>query len=336
MTKGSAPLTLSDNYGRHLTYLRLSVTDRCNLRCVYCSPQADFSHFLHEDILRFEEIDLVCQAFALAGVKKIRVTGGEPLVRRDILELVNAISSIDGIEEVCMTTNGVLLKEYAKRLYRAGVRHVNVSLDTLNPEKFLRVTKRDRFHDVWAGIMTLLDMGFAPVKINCVVMKGINDDEITSMAALAEEYTVDVRFIEFMNIGEGSSWKPSSFMDSMEVQRKIEETLGKLEPCGGGKVNGPARMYKKPGMQGRIGFISPLSDHFCATCNRLRMTPDGRLRLCLFSDNEIDIRQKVRSGIEVRQLSEYLSQVAGMKPENYASAGRKEPSCGRRMSKIGG
>ena len=336
MTRGPAPLTLSDNYGRRLTYLRLSVTDRCNLRCVYCAPQTDFSLFPHEDILRFEEIDLICRAFALSGVKKIRVTGGEPLVRRDILELVGSISSIDGIEEVCMTTNGVLLREYARGLFNAGVRHVNISLDTLDPEKFLRITGRDRFHDVWAGIMTLLDMGFGPVKINCVVMKGVNDDETVSLASLAGKYPVDVRFIEFMQIGDGSSWRPSSFMESREVRMKIEKTMGKLAPCEGGNVSGPARMFRQPGMPGRLGFISPLSDHFCATCNRLRMTPDGRLRLCLFSDNEIDIREKVRGGIDVRQLSEYLSQVAGMKPENYVSAGRNIPSCGRRMSKIGG
>jgi cyclic pyranopterin phosphate synthase len=328
--------TLSDSYGRHLTYLRLSVTDRCNLRCIYCVPQSDFSLFPQEDILRFEEIVLVCRAFALAGIKKVRITGGEPLVRRDILELVNSITSVDGIEEVCLTTNGVLLEQYADGLYEAGVRHVNVSLDTLDPGKFMSITGHDCFDRVWRGVMRLVDMGFGPVKINCVVMKGLNDDEIPAMALLSRDYPVDVRFIEFMSVGKGSAWQPASFMSSIEARQGIEAVAGRLEPCGGSHGSGPARMFTLPGSPGRIGFISPLSDHFCASCNRLRLTSDGRLRLCLFSDNEVDIRAMVRKGTGVRELAAFFSDAVGMKPENYEAAGAGVPSCDRRMSKIGG
>ena len=328
---------LSDRYGRRLTYLRLSVTDRCNLRCVYCVPQADFSLFPHEEILTFEEIVSVCHAFAIAGTKKIRLTGGEPLVRRDILRLAESIVRIEGIEKVCLTTNGTRLVEYASGLHEIGVRHINVSLDTLKREKFMRITGRDEFDKVWRGLELLVDKGFSPIKVNFVVMKGINDDEIADMAGLAREYPFDIRFIEFMQVGKGSAWTPSSFIGSDDVRKLIEQSFAeKLLPCNHNKCSGPATMFKFRGWAGRIGFISPLSNHFCHACNRIRMTPDGKLRLCLFSDKEMDMKSLVRKGAGSDELVSFIRSAVLAKPENYNEAGAGAPSCNRRMSKIGG
>jgi cyclic pyranopterin phosphate synthase len=304
---------------------------------MYCAPQADFSLFPHEEILTFEEIVSLCQAFAVAGTKKIRLTGGEPLVRRDIIRLAESIAGIDGIEELCLTTNGTRLLEYAAELYEIGVRHVNVSLDTLNREKFVRITGKDEFDKVWRGLLLLADKGFSPIKVNFVVMKGVNDDELADAAALDREYPFDIRFIEFMQVGKGSAWTPSSFMTSTEVRQVVEEKFEeKLLPCNNDDRSGPATMFMFEGWTGRIGFISPLSDHFCDTCNRIRMTPDGKLRLCLFSDKEIDVKVLVRNGAGRDELVSFIRSAVLAKPENYNEAGGRVPSCNRCMSRIGG
>ena len=325
-----------DLYGRRITYLRLSVTDRCNLRCRYCMPLQDFTRLPSEAILTYEEIVRICQILTRLGVKKIRLTGGEPLVRQGIMDLIGRLGKIEGIGELCLTTNGVLLKKYAGGLFRAGVRHLNISLDSLRPERFAAVTGRDLFSSVWKSLETVLEMGFSPVKINSVIMKGINDDEIPALAGLTLQHPFEVRFIEFMPIGGKSTWSPEKMMPCREIKERIEEAYGALKPVARSSNAGPANVYGLEGAPGRIGFISPLSNHFCGTCNRLRLTAEGHLRLCLFSDEEINVKEALRKGMTLRELTEFFRQAVRKKPEGYRTGGRRTPSCSRGMSAIGG
>ena len=326
---------LQDKTGRSITYLRLSVTDRCNLKCQYCMPQNNFAWLSHEEILRFEEIQMLCQAFAELGIRKIRLTGGEPLVRKDIVDLAGMVSGIESIEEVCLTTNGVLLEKFAQDLFDAGITHINISLDTLKPERFFKITGRDCFSMVWSGIKKAIGL-FAQVKINSVVMKGINDDEVVELAGLSLTYPVQIRFIEFMSIGQCSPWHPSLLVSCDKIKEKVENGLGALDPVPSGKNAGPAAIYKLPGSKGNIGFITPVSRHFCATCNRVRITPDGKLRLCLFSDKEIDLKTSLRQGITQEELTELLREAILRKPVGYKEVLEKTKGCQRSMSRIGG
>ena len=333
---GGATCCLKDAFGRSITYLRLSVTDRCNLRCFYCMPQADFNWMPPEEILRFEEIVQLTRVLACLGVGKIRFTGGEPLVRKDIVKLISDVNQLEGVHETCITTNGVLLKDLAGELYHAGLRHLNISLDTLRPERFSEITGRDFFHRVWSGIEECISLGFSPIKINFVMMKGKNDDEIVDFARLSLRYPVDVRFIEFMPIGKHSKWGKNHFLSSDDAKGMIEKALGILEPVSRGKEAGPAEMFTLPGGQGKIGFISPLSHRFCSKCNRIRVTADGRLRLCLFSDIEIDLRQVLRKGVSDSELSHFFTETVLKKPARYLKNKQDVPSCDRQMSSIGG
>ncbi len=334
MTKPKANLT--DSFGRSITYLRLSITDRCNLRCFYCMPQADFNWMEPTEILRFEEIVQLTRVLASLGVKKVRFTGGEPLVRRDVVKLVRDVSSLPGVEETCLTTNGVLLKKMAQELFDAGLRHLNISLDTLRPERFKEVTGRDHFQDVWEGIEKGLDLGFSPVKLNFVMMRGKNDDEIVDFARLTRQYPMDVRFIEFMPIGKHSKWGRNYFFSSDEAVKQITAELGPLNPVKPEAGSGPAELYTLSDGMGRIGFISPLSHRFCSKCNRLRVTADGRLRLCLFSDLEINIRDMLRQGVTDTELAQFFSDIILKKPGRYLSHKKEVPTCERQMSSIGG
>ena len=334
MTKPKASLT--DSFGRSITYLRLSITDRCNLRCFYCMPQADFNWMEPTEILRFEEIVQLTRVLAGLGVKKVRFTGGEPLVRRDVLKLVRDVSSLPGVEETCLTTNGVLLKKMAHELFDAGLRHLNISLDTLRPERFKAVTGRDHFQEVWEGIEKGLDLGFSPVKLNFVMMRGKNDDEIVDFARLTRQYPMDVRFIEFMPIGKHSKWGRNYFLSSDEAVKQITAELGPLNPVKSEAGAGPAELYTLSHGMGRIGFISPLSHRFCSRCNRLRVTADGRLRLCLFSDLEIGIRDMLRQGVTDTELAQFFSDIILKKPARYLSHKKDVPTCERQMSSIGG
>ena len=327
---------LLDSFGRKITYLRLSVTDRCNLRCFYCMPQADFNWMPHDNILRFEEIIRLVRVLARQGVRKIRLTGGEPLVRKDVIRLMEDISMLDGVEQLCLTTNGVVLPELADSLFHLGLRHINISLDTLKRDRFEMITGRDRFDNVWAGIQKCLNLGFSPIKINFVMMKGKNDDEIADFALLAGRYPVEVRFIEFMPIGRGSKWGRDCFYSSDQAIEQIEKRAGRLEKMKRTAFSGPAELYGLQGGQGTIGFISPLSHRFCSECNRLRITADGRLRLCLFSDREILLRDRLRRGMSDEALSEFFSGAVMKKPARYLVRDHDVPSCDRRMSSIGG
>jgi cyclic pyranopterin phosphate synthase len=279
--------TLIDNYNRKIEYLRISVTDRCNSRCKYCMPADGVEFKPHIDVLTFEEIEKIVKAFAKLGVKKVRLTGGEPLVRKDIVELVRKISTIDGIEELVMTTNGLLLKKYAKELKDAGLNRVNISMDSLKPEKYSEITRGSDLKDVLEGIAEAKKVGLTPIKINTVLVNGFNDDEIIDLVELTKEEKIDVRFIELMTIGETSNWTADRYISNDIILEKVD----KLKKVVKKDKASPATYYQIPGYLGRVGLINPISCGFCADCNRVRLTSTGRLKLCLHSDIEYNLKK---------------------------------------------
>jgi cyclic pyranopterin phosphate synthase len=326
---------LVDDYNRKINYLRLSVTDRCNLRCRYCMPEEGVEMIEHGDLLTYEEINKVIEVFARNGISKVRLTGGEPLVRRGVVDLVKGIAKIEGIKDLSLTTNGVLLKEYVKALAAAGLRRINVSLDTLHPDRFAYITRRDKFKEVWEGIETALEYRLSPVKINVVVMKGFNDDEIKDFARLSLTYPLHIRFIEFMPLGQATIWNGEGVIPSAQIMEEIAE-IGELLPRGPEANDGPAKRYYLRGSAGEIGFISPISSHFCARCNRLRLTPDGKIRTCLFSDEEIDLRGVLRASGDEEKIEDVLYQALQAKPEGHRIGDLRFKKCQRGMHAIGG
>lgn len=327
---------LTDRLGRPITYLRISVTDRCNFRCVYCMPEEGIPRTTHEAIMRFEEIVAVVQEAAKQGVRKIRLTGGEPLVRRDLPELVRMIAQIPGIDDISLTTNGFLLERMAADLAQAGLTRINVSLDTLDPQKFTRITRGGAFQSVWRGLELAEALGLTPIKINVVAMRGINDDEFIPLARLSRERGWHVRFIELMPVKNQDTWG-ADFPHPADAFISVAEIKRILQPLGLVSIKeethaGPAREYRLAGAQGRIGFISPLSDHFCQTCNRMRMTADGSFRPCLLHDVEIPFLSKLRAGDPVLP---YLIQAVDAKPEGHQLDAGPAPD-DRSMMQIGG
>lgn len=328
---------LIDRYGRHLTYLRVSVTDRCNLRCRYCMPRINFSLLPHDKILTYEEILKACSAFAAIGITKVRLTGGEPLVRRDLIKLAERLTEINGLEEICITTNGVLLEKYADALFKTGIRHINISLDSMNPDRFAYITGFNLFEQVWRGIKKALEKGFSPIKINSVIIKGINDNEINDLAGLSLKYPVQIRFIEFMPFGHDIFWNPARFVSCDKIRDQIEHTFGKLRPLPSKSQSaGPASVYALDNCAGTVGFIGALSHRFCKSCNRLRLTAEGRLRLCLFSDEEVDIKKALRQGQNEEDLALFFHRAILNKPKELKFSKKEKLSCTRSMSSIGG
>ena len=324
-----------DNFNRPISYLRISVTDRCNLRCMYCMPPEGVPCRSHEEILRYEEIELIVQAAASLGISKVRLTGGEPLVRLGFVELVRMLARIPGIDDLAMTTNGTLLARYAAELAQAGLKRVNVSLDTLQPERLRQITRRGDLAAVFKGIVAAREAGLVPLKVNTVVVRGLNDDEVVNFARLTLEGDWHVRFIELMPLGTNTAWADDAYVSVGEVRRQIEDALGELAPAKVGVGNGPARYYRLPGAVGTIGFISPVSEHFCYQCNRLRLTADGRLRPCLLSDFEIDLRTPLRQGASLAEVRELLIRSIGAKPRGHRLDESIAPR-ERAMSEIGG
>ncbi len=335
---------LSDTFHRPIDYLRISVTDRCNLRCVYCLPAQGVSLLPQREVLSYEEIVTVARLAAELGIKKLRLTGGEPLVRARLPGLVAMLAEIDGIDDISLTTNGVLLKQFACELKKAGLSRVNVSLDSLDREKFQRITRCDRLSDVLEGIEEAKACGLNPVKINMVVMDGINDDELLDFARLTVTDGWHVRFIELMpfasdnpphghSAGGGMGLSPR-FMSAEVIKERIIG-LGKLEPCLPPTGDGPARYFRLPGASGTIGFITPISQHFCFNCNRLRLTAEGKLRPCLLSDWEIDLRGPLRSGASPAKLKRIIKQAILNKPESHRLC-RGLAASKRLMSQVGG
>jgi GTP 3',8-cyclase len=327
---------LIDTLGRKITYLRISVTDRCNLRCQYCMPPEGVSSRTHDDILRYEEIERLVRAAAGLGIKKVRLTGGEPLVRKGIVDLTAMLARIPGITELAMTTNATLLARYADALAQAGLQRINISLDTLQAEKYACITRGGRLEDALAGIAAAEEAGLTPLKVNTVVMRGLNDDEIANMAGLTLTHPWHVRFIELMPLNNEAQTFDACSMRSHEVRAAIEAVLGPLAPVEIARNgSGPADLYRLKGAQGTVGFISPVSEHFCATCNRLRLTADGRLRLCLLSDQEVDLKPLLRGGAEIAEIQAALRQAINVKPGGHRLSEHVLPQ-GRTMSQIGG
>ncbi len=328
---------LVDNFNRQVTYLRVSLTDQCNLRCFYCTPLPLEDTLPSTELLSYEELLRVIGVATGLGIKKIRLTGGEPLVRRDVGKFIRQLTALKGIEEVRITTNGILLADKAEELYAAGIRKVNISLDTLKAERFKEITGVDGLEKVRRGIELALNLGFTSVKINVVAMRGINDDEFLDFASLTIDQPLQVRFIEFMPMGDESRWQQDHYIDSAEIRSGIEK-LGKLTPVspGSGQLDGPARVFQLSGATGTIGFISPISHKFCASCNRLRLTAEGCLRACLLTDDETDLKSIVRGGGSDEDISRAISDTISNKAESHRLSIDDIRNCHGRMSRIGG
>ncbi len=300
---------LRDRHHRCIDYLRLSITDRCNLNCFYCLPPEGVPQLPRVEILRYEEIIRVARIALDLGMRKIRLTGGEPLLRRDVVYLCQQLSQLPGLQSFSLTTNGVRLAPLAAALYAAGVQRLNISLDTLNPAKYARITGRDHFAQVWEGIITAQAVGFFPIKMNVVLLKGVNDDEIAALARLTYEYPFHVRFIELMPFSRSSE----HFLATTEVLARLQR-LDTLMPTQSRHNNGPARYYCFPGAVGKIGLISPRSQHFCESCNRLRVTADGQVFACLFAIAGHDLKALLRRGATDAEISAWLRHVIWHKP----------------------
>lgn len=316
--------TMKDQKGRNITYMRISVTDKCNLRCAYCMPEEGMPPLCHSDIMTVEETILAAASAAALGISKIRITGGEPLVRKGIVELCRGISAIPDIDEICITTNGTLLPNYAKALREAGVDRINISLDTLNPLKYAQITRIGELHQALEGIHAARDAGFTNLKINVVLMAGFNDDEIPAFVEMTRNENLDVRFIELMPIGSGTG------MDAYISSDKVLEVMPELMALN--KADGVAELYQLPGGVGRVGLIRAISCKFCDQCNKIRLTADGKLKPCLHSDVELSIK-----GLDAQQMKETIAKAIQLKPADSGNLDQEHPSCaGRSMHQIGG
>ncbi|MGZ6202073.1 MAG: GTP 3',8-cyclase MoaA [Thermodesulfobacteriota bacterium] len=326
---------LLDPFRRKINYLRISITDRCNLRCRYCMPEEGISIIPHQEILTYEEILRVVRVFGTEGISKVRLTGGEPLVRKGIVNFVSRLSQIEEIKDLSLTTNGILLKEFGQDLKNAGLKRINISLDSLKKDRFFQITRKDEFEKVWAGIEEALRVGLSPIKINMVAIRGFNDDEIESFAQLTLGLPLIVRFIEYMPSGNGDEWKETDILTISQIMSHLKN-VGKLIPIPSDRWDGPAKRFRIKGALGEIGLFGAISSHFCDDCNRLRLTPDGKIRTCLFSDEEIDIKELLRNGGSDRDLKEKLFVALKKKPERHSINTHQFKKCQRNMSAIGG
>lgn len=315
---------MRDAQGRRIDYLRLSVTDRCNCRCAYCMPADGVPMLSHDDVCSFEELARITEACCELGVTKVRLTGGEPLARRGLLGLVRMLREVPGVRELAMTTNATLLAPVASELRAAGLDRINVSLDSLRPERYAAITRGARLDDALAGLRAAHDAGFTGTKVNCVLMGGVNDDEVADIAGLAREKPVDVRFIELMPIGEAAGWPRARFVDASAVLGAVPE----LAPVG---TDGVAELFSAPGWAGRVGLIRPMSHRFCAGCTRIRVTADGRLKPCLHSADEVSLR-----GLVGEELREALLAGIALKPAHHDMDGTHASESARAMNEIGG
>jgi cyclic pyranopterin phosphate synthase len=305
--------SLIDKHGRIVDYMRISVTDLCNFRCFYCMPPKGVRRLGHDEVLRFEEICRVASVAASLGVRTLRLTGGEPLVRRGIVDLVGMLSDVEGIERLAMTTNASHLAEMSSELRAAGLDRVNISLDTLKRDKFEEITRGGSLRDVLKSMERALDAGFEQVKLNVVAMKGINDTEFVELALMARRYPVDVRFIEYMPVERGVDVEPWRLVPVSAIRSILEEALG-LEPVEDERGAGPAKMFGIERGLGRIGFIASVSEPFCRECNRLRLSADGRLIACLYDAGEVDVKAALRAGTSDERLAAMFTEVANLKP----------------------
>lgn len=333
----SAPTTTADiidQFGRQLTYLRVSLTDVCNLRCIYCMPE-DTTFRPRKELMSDQEIITIVQMMAALGINKIRLTGGEPTVRPNVVEIVRQIAHIAEIRDIAMTTNAILLAQLAEPLARAGLNRVNISIDTLDPKKFKFITRRGDLNKVLAGVEAAEAAGLRPVKINAVVTRGFNDADVVDMARLTLARAWEIRFIELMPFGSEADFAQTAVVTSQETRERIEAALGPMKPVPGHDPHDPARPFRLAGARGAIGFISSVSQPFCGSCNRLRLTADGKLRLCLLRDGEFDILTPLRAGMPIAALSQEILAAAYHKPWGHGLPDGDIPQS-RLMSQIGG
>ncbi|MHB1449805.1 MAG: GTP 3',8-cyclase MoaA [Bellilinea sp.] len=323
-----------DRFGRNIHYLRISLTDHCNLRCVYCMPE-DMTFRPNAEMLQDDEVLLLVRLFASLGFDKIRLTGGEPTVRAHVVDLVREIAAAPGIRSLSMTTNGVLLGKLAQPLKDAGLQRVNISLDTLDTVRFKKITRWGSFDQVWEGIQASEAAGLTPVKLNAVVVRGFNDQDIAGMAALTLENPWQVRFIEMMPFGGATDLQRQQVVTAEEMRNQIEAELGPLTPGNNGKLDGEARIFRLPNAKGELGFISSVTAPFCAACTRARLTADGKLRLCLLRDKEVDLLTPLRAGASLEQLRQIVLDGVWVKPWGHGLA-EGEFATNRVMSEIGG
>jgi len=335
---------LIDNFSREISYLRVSITDRCNYRCIYCQSEKEFEFIPHQEILRFEEIVEIVQEAVNLGVTKVRITGGEPLVREGIVDFIKKLREIKKLEDISLTTNGFFLSEYAEKLKDAGLNRVNISLDSLQEEKYKKITRGGSLEKALKGIDSALKAGLLPIKINTVLIRGINDDEVEDFVRLTLERPLNIRFIELMpSGGELINVFKNKFISVQEIKEKlIKKYL--LNPVKISTANGPAKYYQIKGGQGTIGFITALSQHFCKTCNRIRLTSEGKLRPCLFSNKEIDIKRAIRKlardknegFLRKKIIRDKLKEAVKLKPEGHKLNIKNQENLSFHMSRIGG
>ena len=325
---------MHDTFGRRLHYLRVSLTDACNLRCVYCMPE-DITFRPAATLLQDDEILTLVKVAASLGVDKVRLTGGEPTIRRGVVELVRAIKAIPGIRRIAMTTNGIRLGELAGPLADAGLSQVNISIDSLKPDRFHAITRRGDLDDVWRGIDAAQAAGMDPIKLNCVVTRGFNDDEVSDLAKLTLVNPWEIRFIELMPLGSVATFQQDQVVPSAETRQRIEAELGPLTLEPGHNGHDPAKHYRLTGARGRLGFISSVTEPFCSGCNRLRLTADGRLRLCLLRDDEADLMTPLRAGADFATLRRMMAEAAYRKPWGHRLE-EQDIAKSREMSQIGG
>jgi len=323
-----------DRFGRDIHYLRISLTDRCNLRCVYCMPEA-MQFRPRKELMQDDELLALVRLFTELGFHKFRLTGGEPTVRANIVELVRGIARTPGVRSLSMTTNGLLLKQLARPLAEAGLQRVNVSIDSLDPAKFKRLTRWGDVQDVWEGITEAEAAGLAPMKLNAVIVRGYNEDDVADLAALTLYHDWQVRFIEMMPFGEVAGFQQAQVVAAREMRAKIEAALGTLIPVDGGKLDGEARLYRLGDGLGDVGFISSVTEPFCASCTRARLTADGKLRMCLLREYEMDLLTPLRSGATMDDLKALINKAVWHKPWGHGLAHNIVPM-NRVMSEIGG
>jgi len=327
-------LKLIDNCNRHLNYLRISITDRCNLQCRYCVPQELIPKLSHTDILTYEEILRVVRVATRLGISKVRVTGGEPLVRKGVYDFLQQLVTSEGLKDVSLTTNGVLLHANLTKIQSAGISRINISLDTLDRQKFHDITGFDDFKQVWQGILKAHRMGFYPIKLNIVALRGVNDMELVEMARLSLRFPFHIRFIEYMPIGR-ADFRPESLLLVPEIKDQIG-VLGNLIAVQEDRHDGPAQRYRYPDAKGEVGFIPAISQHFCNKCNRLRLTASGQLRPCLLSDHQEDLKKVLRENGSDRDLADIFIRSVNYKPSDHNLVSQKPAHVCGQMRAIGG
>lgn len=325
---------LIDRCNRKLNYLRISITDRCNLKCIYCVPYDFIPKLPHKEILSYEEILHIVRISVRLGISKVRITGGEPLVRKGVYDFLEQLTKIQGLLDISLTTNGVLLKDNINKIKSAGIKRINISLDTLNRKKFRQITGYDFFNQIWEGIELAQKMGFDPIKINVVPLKGVNYDELLDIAALSIAYPFHIRFIEYMPMGT-NQMEIGRHLLFPEIKKQINQ-LGKMIPVEKGMNDGPAERFKFESARGEIGFIRPISRHFCNTCNRLRLTASGQLRPCLMSDVQVDLKTPLRKGCSDDELAEVFLKAVRLKPSEHNLSVDHPAGVSAQMCAIGG